>query len=149
MCNRTSGNSSLSIWRNIGKRWEIVLGVCQHHRLNECDTEGAYSSLPRIGASPLIWVPSAALTCCEVSETKSSMLVMISFKRVSRSSNVQKPIHVSRNEAFSQRGSKPGIWPAIAVRTSASLSLRSFTKAGTRSLDTVSSSTAFAICVIC
>src|ERR1035438_8646740 len=41
---------------------------------------------------------------------------------------------------------KPGICPAIAVRTSASVSFRSFTKAGTRSLVTTSSSTAFAIC---
>lgn len=39
----------------------------------------------------------------------------------------------------------PGIWPAIAVRTSASVSLSSFTNAGTRSLVTTSSSTAFAI----
>jgi hypothetical protein len=27
MCRRTSGNSSLSIWRNIGRRWSIVLGI--------------------------------------------------------------------------------------------------------------------------
>lgn len=40
----------------------------------------------------------------------------------------------------------PGIWPAIAVRTSASVSLRSFTNEGTMSRVTTSSCTAFAIC---
>jgi hypothetical protein len=39
----------------------------------------------------------------------------------------------------------PGICPAIALRTSASVSLRSLTNAGTRSRLTTSSSTAFAI----
>lgn len=39
----------------------------------------------------------------------------------------------------------PGICPAIAVRTSASVSLSNLTNAGTRSLVTTSSSTAFAI----
>ena len=29
MWRRTSGNSSFSIWRNIGRRWSIVLVVCQ------------------------------------------------------------------------------------------------------------------------
>ena len=51
-----------------------------------------YSSFPRIGASPLICVPSAARTCCDESDTKSSMLPIISLSRVSRSSNLQNPV---------------------------------------------------------
>ena len=51
----------------------------------------AHSSLPSMGARPLICVPSAARTCCDVSDTRSSTLVMISFKRVSLSSNAQNP----------------------------------------------------------
>lgn len=57
------------------------------------------------------------------------MLAMISLRRVSLSKSVQ----------------KPGIWLAIAVLTSASLSFNNFTKAGTRSRVTTSSLTAFAI----
>ena len=51
----------------------------------------SYSSLPRIGARPLICVPKAARTCWEESETKSSMLVIISLSNVSLSSSPQKP----------------------------------------------------------
>jgi hypothetical protein len=50
-----------------------------------------YSSLPRIGASPLICVPRAARTCCDWSETSSSMLGITSWRRVSGSSKAQKP----------------------------------------------------------
>lgn len=89
----------------------------------------AYSCLPKMGASPLIWVPRAARTCCEVSETKSSTELIMSLRRTFRSTSAQ----------------KPGICPAIAVRTSASLSLSSLTNAGTRSRETTSSSTALAI----
>lgn len=96
---------------------------------SKCKTK-TYSCLPKIGASPLIWVPRAARTCWDGSETRSSTELMISLRSVSRSTRLQ----------------KPGIWPAIAVRTSASLSLRSLTKAGTKSRDTTSSSTALAIC---
>jgi len=132
MCRRTSGNSSLSIWRNMGNKWSIVLSaVSVLLRASRQARNYTYSCLPRIGARPEICVPSAARTCCEVSDTKSSILPMISLRSVFLSTKAQ----------------KPGIWPAIAVRTSASLSLRSFTKAGTRSLETTSSSTAFAICI--
>lgn len=89
-----------------------------------------YSCLPRMGARPLICVPRAARTCWEVSETRSSMLGIMSLSRTDRSTRPQ----------------KPGIWPAIAVLTSASLSFSSLTNAGTKSLDTTSSSTALAIC---
>lgn len=56
----------------------------------------AHSSLPKIGAKPLICVPSAARTCCEVSDTRASMLVIISSSRVSRSSRLQKPDEISQ-----------------------------------------------------
>jgi len=55
----------------------------------------SYSSLPRIGASPLIWVPSAARTCCDWSETSSSILGITSWRRVSRSRSAQKPMNTS------------------------------------------------------
>lgn len=58
----------------------------------------AHSSLPNIGAKPLICVPRAARTCCEVSDTKSSILVMISLSKVSRSSNLQKPAQSQHDE---------------------------------------------------
>lgn len=89
----------------------------------------SYSCLPKIGARPLIWLPKEARTCCEESETSSSTAGMISWSRVSLSTSAQ----------------KPGIWPAIAVRTSASVSFRNLMKAGTRSRLTTSSSTALAI----
>ena len=111
MFNRTSGKSSFSICRKIGKRWLIV------------------SFLPKMGANPLISDPRAARTCCEESVTSSSTLGMISFSKVSRSTSAQ----------------KPGICFAMALLTSASVSLRSLTKAGTRSRLITSSSTAFAI----
>lgn len=107
-----------------------------------------YSSLPRIGAKPLICVPKAARTCWEVSDTKSSMLVIISLSNVSRSSSPQKPEQNKRSilpDACRGPRDLPGICPAMAVRTSASVSFNSFTNAGTRSRVTVSSSTAFAI----
>ena len=106
--------------------------------------KGTHSSLPSIGASPLICVPSAARTCWEVSETKSSILVIISLSSVSLSMSLQKPASLSTYLRVSQHY-KPGIWPVIAVRTSASLSFRSLTNAGTRSLVRVSSSTTSAI----
>ena len=90
MCRRTSGNSSLSICRNMGRRCAMVLW----DRVSDETGQGlreAHSSLPRMGAKPLICVPSAALTCCDVSPTRSSMLPMISFKRISRSIKAQKP----------------------------------------------------------
>ena len=113
-----------------------------------CRPQIVYSSLPRIGAKPLICVPKAARTCWEVSDTKSSMLVIISLSNVSRSSSPQKPGQNERSVLSDGRhGCKdlPGICPAMAVRTSASVSFNSFTNAGTRSRVTVSSSTAFAI----
>jgi hypothetical protein len=68
----------------------MVLGrVSKEARGHAC--AATYSSFPRIGASPLIWVPSAARTCCDWSDTNSSMLGITSWRRVSRSSTAQKP----------------------------------------------------------
>lgn len=57
MCKRTSGNSSLSICRNMGSKWSIVLIRCyvslRSDGGNKVSAE-TYSCLPRIGASPLI-----------------------------------------------------------------------------------------------
>ena len=36
MCRRTSGNSSLSIWRNIGRRWSIVLTLLANIIIGSC-----------------------------------------------------------------------------------------------------------------
>lgn len=60
-------------------------------RMFKCLVCIPYSSLPKIGARPLICVPRAALTCCEVSDTKSSILVIISLRSVLRSSSPQNP----------------------------------------------------------
>lgn len=96
MCSRTSGNSSLSICRNIGRRCAIVLLVISDHwRTTSLYT---YSSLPNMGARPLICVPKAARTCWDESETRSSTLDMISFRSVSRSSKPQKPCIIVSND---------------------------------------------------
>lgn len=50
-----------------------------------------YSCLPRIGANPLICVPKAARTCCELSDTRSSTLPIMSLSRVDRSTKAQNP----------------------------------------------------------
>lgn len=129
MWSLTSGNSSLSMERNMGSRCSIVLAPKVRWRARRLDCNRAYASFPRIGASPLIWVPKAALTCWEVSDTRPSM----------------PPMMLSSSTLRSTRAQKPGIWPAMAVRASASLSLSNLMNAGTRSLETTSSSTAFAI----
>jgi hypothetical protein len=77
----------------------MVLNSCQSKTTNS-RAMIAYSSLPKIGAKPLICVPSAARTCCDVSDTKSSMLVMISLSKVSRSSNLQNPIKISNPACY-------------------------------------------------
>lgn len=97
ICRRTSGNSSLSICKNIGRRCAIVLTEkkSQYGLLTlgfDKYEKVTHSSFPRIGASPLIWVPRAALTCCEASLTKSSTAPIISSRRVWRSSKPQKPV---------------------------------------------------------
>lgn len=150
MCRRTSGNSSLSICRNIGRRCAIVL-KCEKIlsiALSKLQRQRfTHSSFPRMGASPLICVPREALTCWEPSLTKSSTAPMISSKRVWRSSNPQNPtFHLTYLSLWLNNGVKwlPGICPATAVRTSASESFKSLTKAGTRSRLTMSSPTAFA-----
>jgi len=75
------------------------------------------------------------------------MLGITSWRRVSRSKRAQNPSYVSQVAKICVPDrSLPGICPAIAVRTSASVSLSNLTKAGTRSRLTTSSSTAFAIC---
>ena len=75
----------------------------------EKDHYSAYSSLPRIGARPLICVPRAARTCCDVSETKSSTLVIISLSRVSLSNSPQKPCS-SQFVAFNETGEANLTW---------------------------------------
>ena len=72
----------------------MVFQRCNHDKTS---WQGTYSSLPKIGARPLICMPRAARTCCDVSDTKSSILVIISLRRVSRSNNPQKPSEVRKN----------------------------------------------------
>ena len=70
------------------------MGDCPKQKLVLSGIEqvcSTYSSLPSIGASPLICVPRAARTCCDGSETRSSMGGIISLSRVSRSIKLQKP----------------------------------------------------------
>lgn len=115
--NRTSGNSSLSKWRKRGSKCSIV------------------ASFPRRGASPLMWVPRAALTCWEESAERSRTQGKILVRTVSRS--FTKPAKPSQKVIrTSQRyidDNTPGIPAAPAVRTSASLSFKSWTYALTSS----------------
>ena len=81
------------VFQHLEEHWEKVCDGPRKGKLRKTDVKPwmTYSSLPRIGAKPLIWVPKAARTCWEVSDTKSSMLVIISLSNVSRSSSPQKP----------------------------------------------------------
>jgi hypothetical protein len=78
----------------------MVNGPIELARIQFREIFGAYSCLPRIGARPLICVPRAARTCWELSETRSSIVVIISFRSVVLSNREQNPCYPVSMEAM-------------------------------------------------
>lgn len=143
--NRTSGNSSRSIVKNIGRRCEIVLayvsttqarGPAHGNVLVFPENRGQPADLGAKSSSNML-----GLIRDELLYARHDLLE----KSLALEQSAEAYMTVSAGQACVRQRSSPGICPAIALRTSASVSLRSLTKAGTKSRLTTSSSTAFAI----
>ena len=93
--NYMQANVRVFILEHLEEHWEKMVD-CPEFMVSSCIidsrcTSFTYSCFPRRGARPLIWVPKAARTCWDGSETRSSTVVIISLSRVSRSIKLQNP----------------------------------------------------------
>lgn len=127
MLSLTSEKSSLRRCKKRGRRYSIV------------------GSLLSKGASPWTWFAKAARTCCDASCDKSRTQGMIRARITSLSSSLENPGENITRLSHHDKLGVPGICVAAAVRTSASLSLRSWmywpsSSSRTRSAPTASAS---------
>lgn len=151
MCRRTSGNSSLSICRNIGRRCAIVL-KCEKvlsMALSEFQRQKKVHSLvlSKNGGKS---TDLCAQRGPDMLGAIADQVLNSSHDLIQKSLAVKQPTEsyfsLNLSALLTEQWNKllPGICPATAVRTSASESFKSLTKAGTRSRLTMSSPTAFA-----